>query len=370
MRWLAALVGTGMVFVVLWDAFETIVLPRRVNRRVRLTRLFYRSTWRPFAAAAGGLADTRRREAYLSFYGPLSLLVLLSLWAAGVVAGFGLVQYAVGSSVETAGGGNGLATDLYMSGTTFFTLGLGDVVPRGAVGRLLVVVEAGTGFGLLAVVIGYLPIIYQAFSRREAAITLLDARAGSPPTAAELLRRHSGPEGASALERLLNEWEHWSAELLESHLSYPLLAYFRSQHDNESWLAALTTILDTSALLMLAGEGLCARQARLTFAIARHAVVDLSQVFRTPPSKGSDEDRLPPEALAGLRADVAALGFAVEALEADRLAELRRLYEPYASSLSRYLLLPLPGWRPLAKRKDNWQTSAWEPRPPTKPGHF
>jgi len=373
MRWLAATAGTALVATVLWDAFETIVLPRRVNRRLRLTRLFYRSTWGPFSASALLVPAGNRRESYLGFYGPLSLLVLLALWATGLVAGFGLLQYADGSSVETAGGGSGLATDLYLSGTTFFTLGLGDVVPRGRLARLLAVVEAGMGFGLLAVVIGYLPVIYQAFSRREASISLLDARAGSPPTAAELLRRHRGPGGASALEQLLHEWEHWSAELLESHLSYPLLAYFRSQHNNESWLAALTTILDTSALLMADVEGSCARQARLTFAIARHAVVDLAQVFRTPPAKKVEKDRLSPETLAALRTDLAAVGMPVAdgAAHDGRLAELRRLYEPYAIALSRYLLLPLPEWRQASPRRDNWQSSAWEPAPAaTRSEHF
>src|SRR5262249_36879534 len=177
--------------------------------------------------------------------------------------------------------------DLYFSGTTFFTLGLGDATPQGWRARFLTVVEGGMGFGFLALMIGYFPVIYQAFSRRETDITLLDARAGSPPCAAELLRRHRGPDGEASLETLLHEWEHWAAEWLETHLSYPLLAYFRSQHTNESWLLALTTLLDASALLIVTdAKGACGRQARLTFAMARHAVVDLSQVFGTTPGDG------------------------------------------------------------------------------------
>src|SRR5262249_35490875 len=144
--------------------------------------------------------------------------------------------------------------------------------------RVLVVTESGLGFGFLALVISYLPVIYQAFSRREVNIVLLDARAGSPPTAAELLRRHAGADGVEPLERLLGDWERSTADILESHVSYPVVAYFRSQHTNESWLAALTAILDACSLLLSCVENTSSRQARLTFAMCRHTVVDLAQL--------------------------------------------------------------------------------------------
>ena len=116
-------------------------------------------------------------------------------------------------------------------------------------------------------------------------ISLLDARAGSPPTAAELMRRHSYQGAESDLSMLLVEWERWSAELLESHISYPLLCYFRSQHTNQSWISALTAMLDASALLIAGVRGHEARQAQLTFAMARHAVVDLAQIFSAAAKK-------------------------------------------------------------------------------------
>ena len=361
MRWLAALASGAVLALVLWDAFETIVVPRRVSRRLRLTRLFYRATWQPFAALARRIRSVKRRETVLSVYGPLSLLLLLAVWATGLIVGFGLLHYALGSQVGMSGTPPGLALDLYFSGTTFFTLGLGDATPQGWRARLLTIVEGGMGFGFLALVIGYFPVIYQAFSRRESDIALLDARAGSPPSAAELLRRHQGGDGAAALETLLHEWEHWAAELLETHLSYPLLAYFRSQHTNESWLQALTAVLDASALLMVTGvTGSHARQARLTFAMARHAMVDLAQVFSTPPREEA-ADRLPPAVMARLRAELAGAGFALAAGDDERLAALRRMYEPYAQALSGYLLQPLPEWHYEQRRRDNWQASAWGP---------
>ena len=142
----------------------------------------------------------------------------------------------------------------------------------------LAVLEAGMGFGFLGTVIGYLPTIYSSFSRREIEISLLDARAGSPPTAAELLARFGNPPQQEVLDQIFRAWERWAAEVLESHLSYPALSFFRSQHNNQSWLGALTTILDASALVIAGVDGLRNDQAKITFAMARHAVVDLAQV--------------------------------------------------------------------------------------------
>ncbi len=242
------------------------------------------------------ISNPKRREAVLSYFGPLSLLMLLSSWALALVAAFAACHWACGSRMEGMDDLPGFARNLYFSGTTIFTLGLGDVYPRGGPARFLTVAEAGLGFAFLALVIGYLPVLYQAFSRREVNISMLDARAGSPPSAAELIRRHAHDHGMEALQELLRDWERWSAELMETHLSYPVLAYFRSQHDNQSWLAALTTVLDTSALVMAGLQGACKRQAELTFAIARHAVIDIAQVFAARPSL-AEQQRLTPDDL-------------------------------------------------------------------------
>jgi hypothetical protein len=356
----AFIAGVAIFAIVLWDAFEAIILPRRVTRRFRLTRIFFRSTWFVWRRSTSLVTSRKSREALFGFYGPLSLLVLVGVWAVGLVFSFGLMQYGAGSAVNVSGAQPGFMTDVYLSGTTFFTLGLGDVVPRSSLARGLVVAEAGFGFGFLAAVIGYLPFIYGSFSKREVSISLLDSRAGTPPTAGELLRRHSYEHGQEALHDLLHEWEHWCAELLESHLSYPVLAYFRSQHDNQSWIASLTAILDTCALVIVGIDGACERQAELTFAIARHAVVDLSQVFGTPPAPPPG-DRLPPEDLRRIRDTLAEHGMKLhDGAAADaKLAGLRQMYEPYIHGLAAYLQQNLPPWIPQKKGKDNWQTTAW-----------
>src|SRR5262245_23315729 len=172
----AALVLIGLVFT---DAFEVVILPRRVRHTYRLARLYYRSAWLIWRSAAWLLPPGRWRQGFLSVFGPVSLLALLALWATGLIAGFGLLHWSLGTALVREAEGS-FGTYLYFSGTTFFTLGYGDLVPTGAWGRALSVAEAGLGFGFLAIVISYLPVLHQAFSRREIAISLLDARAGSP----------------------------------------------------------------------------------------------------------------------------------------------------------------------------------------------
>jgi len=361
MKILALVAGSILVFAILLDAFETIVLPRRVTRSFRFTALFYRFTWRPWAAMARFVRAPRRRESYLSYFGPLSLIVLLALWAFALIVGFALLQYGAGTQVHAASGSTGFGAVMYFSGSTFFTLGLGDVVPLSGASRGLAVLESGVGFGFLAMVIGYLPVIYSSFSRREVEISLLDARAGSPPSAQEFLSRMAGAHNQPLLDRFLHQWEHWAAEVLESHISYPVLALFRSQHINQSWLGALTTILDVSALTIVGIDGIPSNQARLTFAMARHAVVDLAQVVGAQ-YEVNVADRLPPAALANLRHALTANGLQLRAgEEADRkLLVLRSMYEPYVQALADRLLLRLPEWSSLAKVKDNWRSSPWD----------
>lgn len=357
-----AFAGLLLILGILWEAFETMILPRRVTRRVRLTREFYRATWARWVFLAKRIRKPKRRENYLSLFGPLSLLGLLAFWAGGLILGYAILQWALHTQLNIPDSAITFGTYVYLSGTTFFTLGYGDVTPLAPLGRSIEVLEAGTGFGLLAIVIGYLPVLYQSFSRREANISLLDARAGSPSSATELLRRHNAAGSMDALPPLLHEWERWSAELLESHLSYPVLCYYRSLHDNQSWLAALTTVLDTCALVIVGVDGTSEWQARLTFAIARHAVVDIAQIFSTAPrAADSCTTRLPPQDLARLRNIFAASGVNLrEGAEAEQhLLKLRLMYEPYVIALSEFLMMPLPPWILPPDSIDNWKTSAW-----------
>jgi Ion channel len=360
MRTLAGVVGLIVLAGILFDAFETIILPRRVTRYYRVTRVFIRSTWAAWAALARRMRPGKRRESFLSYYGPLSLLQLVGFWTVALIFAFALLQWAGGSAVNGGGQHASFATDLYLSGTTFFTLGLGDVTPRSPLARFITVVESGTGLGLLAIVIAYLPVLYGAFSQREANITLMDARAGSPPTAGELLCRHARAPDAEELVRYLREWETWASALMESHLSYPLLCFFRSQHSNQSWLASLAAILDSCAFLMTYTGGTLRWQAQLTFAICRHAVVDLAQVLYSPPLE-PPENRLPEELLQRLKLLLASAGFDIDqTVGYATLNQLRRMYEPYLYGFSERFFLPLPPWSFWRESADDWQRSAWQ----------
>jgi hypothetical protein len=368
MHVVALIVGITCCVGVALDAFQTIVLPRRPTGRLRITRFFFIVTWNPLSALTPRIRSARVREQIYGMYGPLSLILLLVLWGALLILGFGLCFYAGGSpfveSVHLQGVAASFRTDLYVSGTTLFTLGLGDVVPRSFPVRMLIILESGVGLGFIALVIGYLPVLYQAFSRREVSVALLDARAGSPPTSTELLRRHGFEGGQEALVVLLAEWERWSAEILESHISYPILCYYRSQHDNQSWLSALVAILDTCALLIAIVEGTAARQAQLTFAIARHALIDLGHVFnlekKAAAVRPAEADRLPPAEFAKLCDALGDLHMRMcgDSDAAQRLHTLRSLYEPHANALADYLKMPLPTWIPAPLAKDQWKTVA------------
>jgi hypothetical protein len=359
---IAGLLSVVLILSVLFEAFETMLLPRRVARSFRLTRLFYINTWRLWTLLAGPIRPARRRSTFLSSFGPLSLLVLLSLWALGLIVGFAGLHWSLGTTLHGAGGDERPEFGLYayFSGVTFFTLGYGDITPVGALARALAVLETGIGFGFLAVVIGYLPVLYQAFSRREVMINLFDARAGSPPTAGTLLARNARYGDLEVLSLLLGEWERWAAEVLESHISFPVLSFFRSQHDNQSWLAALTVILDAAALVVSGVPGPVRTRAYLTFAMARHAAVDLCQAVDAPPVE-PPEDRLPPDRLRALREFLrdAGLELADGGAAEQGLVELRGMYEPFVQALSSRFLMVLPPMMSEGEAVDNWQTSAW-----------
>jgi len=367
MRTVALIVGLLFCASTLIDAFQTIILPRRPVGRFRVTYLFYAATWRPWAAFARRASNPKVREQLYSVYGPASLLLLLALWAFLLVLGYACLFFALGTPfTDPLLGHSHLAhfrTDFYVSGTTLFTLGLGDVVPHALAPRALIVAESANGLGLIALVIGYVPVLYGAFSHREISVALLDARAGSPPTASELIRRHAFDGGQETLAELLAEWESWCAEILESHISYPILCYYRSQHDNQSWLSGLTAILDTCALLISVVPGTASRQAQLTFAIGRHALVDLCHVFKLEKVEAAwraqgGPPRLPADHFSRvcdlmLEANLRLCG---DPNAPARLHALRALYEPSAQALADYLAMPLPAWYPKPNAKDQWKT--------------
>lgn len=360
------LLGIVIIWMILLDAFETVVLPRRVLRNFRLTAWFYRRTWVPWRHIASHIKKPSRRQNFLGYFGPLSLILLMGVWAAGLILGFALIQYGIGGHEQLSGEPLTFGKIVYHSGETFFTLGYGDIVPTSGGARALSVFEAGMGFAFLGIVIGYIPVVYASFSRREIQISMLDARAGSPPTAVELLVRLAGRTEDPAvsqriLDDILRDWERWAAEVLEAQISYPVLSFFRSQHSNQSWLAALTTILDVTSLVLTGIEGVNAGQAKLTFAMARHAAVDLAQVVNARYDAGSPE-RMSVTEFDTIRETLATAGLKLryDEMGRDKLTKLRSMYEPYVHSTSQRLMLTLPPWKYTEKTRDNWQAGPWD----------
>lgn len=357
-------VGVLLLLIVLWDTFETIVMPKTVSRRLRITALYYDFVWRVWAGTVKHMRDTPRRTAILGAFGPMSLLVLMATWASLLVLAFGLIHFGAGT-VDGTGVRMSFGTTLYFSGTTFFTVGFGDVTPVHGLGRFLAVLEAGCGFGFLALIISYFPILYQAFSRREHQIVLLDSKAGSDPSAGELLRRHAEGGAVPDLIRLLRDWELWSAQQLETFLSYPVLALYRSQHDDQSWLCSVTAILDACSILAGGFEGdpewekPLVFQAQATFAMARHLIVDLAYLLDVPPVS-NPKKRISKDEWLHLKSVLKEAGLVLEPGGETKIIEHQALYEPYAVALARDLFLVLPAWMPQPGAVDNWQTTAWD----------
>ncbi len=353
MRVITGIFGFALLVVAVVDAFRAVVVARHAHSLPTITRMFYRITWAPFAMGARLIRSEERRETYLGIYGPLSLLLLLGFWAISVIVAFAMLQWSAGFPAGAAP--SHLAEEIYFSAATFFTLGAG--APPNMLSKYLMVIEAGFGFSFLGLVIGYLPVLYQSFSGRELRILLLDARAGSPPSAIQFFLRR-GSDSAELRARLA-AWEEWALDLLQNHLSYPMLAYYRSQHANQSWLAALTTIIDVSALIMLSADDDLKHQAGFTFAAGRHALVHTASIFGLAP-QNPQVDRLPSEEFSRLCNIISGerAPRAERPAEAE-LAKLRSMYEPYANVLGAYFLMTLPPWIPGEPVADNWQISSW-----------
>jgi hypothetical protein len=358
MRVVVAVLAIALIAVTLAEFFTVFMLPRRVKRDPRFARTIFWSFWVPWRAVARRL-DAAGRDTMLGLFGPIGLIGLVGLWTAGIIVGFSALHWANDSALSGSGPTN-FGDDVFYSAGGFFS-DLADLAPHGAIARILTIAEVACGFAVLFVVIGYLPALFQAYSRREVAVSQLDPRAGSPPSASRLLLRSGHLGGWEDVDHYLAEWETWAAELMETHLSYPILAFYRSQHVNQNWLAALVTVLDTSAFAIAAAPA-ATPAAETTFAIGRHALADLAFSFRAKPPK-APPDRLDDDSFRRLCEMAAEGGLELAELEQTRsqLDELRAMYEPYAIALSARLELSLPPWVG-AEKPENWRTTAWRSR--------
>jgi hypothetical protein len=358
-RVLVGVLGGALVALMLVEIFVTFLLPRRVKRDPKIVRSVFAYAWRPWRRLARGLS-TQAADTMLGIYGPFGVILNLVLWVLAMMLGYACLQWAGGSHLG-AGHAVDFGNDVFFSAATMASTGTAGMSAHTTFARVVQVIDAGSGLAVIAIVIGYLPALYQAFSRREATVSQLDARAGSPPSAGRLVLRSAQTGGWPALNAYLSSWETWVAELMETHLAYPVLAYFRSQHVNQNWLSAMCTVLDACAFTVSAAPPGTVDSARFTFAIARHAVVDLSYSFHVEPI-APPLDRLPSEDLEQLLSQLREAGAepgADLATVKERLVRMRALYEPYINALGERLELGLPQWLAPESPADNWRTTEW-----------
>jgi len=359
MRILVGVLGGALVLLMLAEIFLTFLLPRRVKRDPRIVRSVFAYMWRPWRRVARSLPP-QAADTVLGIYGPFGVLVNLVLWSFGIMLGYAALQWGGGSHLAV-GHNVDFGDDFFFSAATMASTGTSGLAAQSTFARVVQVIDAGSGLAVIAIVISYLPALYQAFSRREATVSQLDARAGSPPSAGRLVLRTAQHGGWPAMNRYLRGWETWVAELMETHLAYPVLAYFRSQHINQNWLSAMCTVLDACSLTVSAAPAGTVDSARFTFAIARHAVVDLSYSFHVEPIP-PEHDRLPPGDLQELLRQLHEAGVepgAELATIEERMTRMRLMYEPYINALGRRLDLGLPQWLAPESPSDNWRNTEW-----------
>jgi hypothetical protein len=347
--WLEIALGVLVWCGVLWDGFATVVLPRTVDPGRRPSARFTRWTWRLWAAAGRQIPEPGLRLNYFSVFGPLAVMLLLALWGGLIVLAFALIYHGLGPRFQAASGPVGFGALLYMSGSTFLTLGLGDVTASDFIGRLFVLLEAGSGYTFLALIITYMPLLDQAYGAREVGNLLTLSRAGRPPGALRFLSRYASPDCSEVLRGNLREAERWMAETLQSHLSHPVLTFYRAQHPGQSWLVALATVIDSCALLSVGGEGVLPAQARLTYGMGVRLLEDLTEALGFSVGRRC-RTRLAEADLPALleAAEASGLGLTLGPGVAPELLRLVRRYDGQLVTLASWLEVTLPPWVPLA----------------------
>ena len=270
--------GGAIVLVVLFDVFQTVVLPRPTPAVFRPSAGIIGLLWAMTHDLALRLRSPGRRELILGTFAPFIVVLLLVTWVVLLILGYGLVLFALHGDVHPVP--ENLGTALYFSGVSMVTLGFGDYVATGAAARIIVLLEAGNGLGIVALVITFLFTLFGAYQRRETLVISLSARAGAPPSGLVLLETYAKFGMVADLAHVFANWEAWSAEVLDSHLSYPLLAFFRSTHDNKSWISALGAVLDAAALILTVVEDGPRGPAYFLQSVGTHLVGDLGQHFR------------------------------------------------------------------------------------------
>jgi len=267
--------GALLALLVAWDLFQTVVVPRPSPGRFRISRYVVRDSWR-LVKAIGRRGPVRLRDTLFGLFGPGAAIMLLGIWLTVLSFGFGLMLFALREGLQPVP--PDLGTAVYMAAASILTIGYGDIVPTVLATRVLVALAAMGGLGAVALVVTFLFSLYGSYQRRELRVVTLEAAAGAPPSAVGLFESYARLGVLDRFPPLFRAWEEWSAEVLDSHVAYPILGFFRSSHDGLSWISALGTVLDAASLVVTTIEGLPRGDAELARRVGSHLVEDLSNL--------------------------------------------------------------------------------------------
>jgi len=324
----AALIGLFLIWIALRDVFQSVILPRAVDRRLRISAALIRGLWRLWPRFAWRIRDDGAREDFLAMFAPFSLVALLAAWILTLIMGYGLLFFAIRHELNPPT--TGFWSALYFAGSSLLTIGFGDIVPRTGLARLLAIAAGASGLSVVAVLTAFLFSVFGAFQRREVFVVSTGSRSGSPPSGLGLLAIHAGTGMLNDLPALFLQAQQWAAEVMESHLAYPILAYFRSSHDYESWVGNLGTLLDAATLLMTATRTTARGQAYIFYGLGRHLAHDFVRYFGLDVQDGIGIER---EEFEQAYVRLAELG--MEMREKDQAwKEFSELRLPYAGALS------------------------------------
>ena len=337
-----AIVGCAIVVLILNDVFQSVVVPRRTSRVGRPGSYVVRSLWSVWLRVAFRLESNEQREALLGTAGATAVIILLVFWLASLIVGYGLLFDALRDQIHPTPAT--VFTSMYFAGTSMLTIGFGDLTPIGGAARLVSLVAAATGLGLFALVISFLFTLYGAFQRREVAVVVLEAAAGAPPSGVTLLESYALADMLDDLPRVFETWQAWAADVLDSHLAYPVLAYFRSSHDNDSWVSSLGAVMDAGTLVLTTIEGGPKGWAKLSHAVGGHCLEDLVQYFGLPdPQDGPQVERAEFEDACD-RLEKAGFELRDRDEAWERFSHVRGRYANRVNSLARFWATPPAQW--------------------------
>ena len=331
--------GVLLLVLALWDLFETVVVPRPTPGRFRIGRYIVRGSWRGLRAILNA-RPARSHDTVLGLFAPAATVALLGAWLVTLIVGYGLILFALRDELRPVP--PDLGSTVYFAASSVLTLGFGDIVAIDAPARIVVVVAAVTGLGTVALVVTFLFSLYGSYQRREIRVVALQAAAGAPPSAVALLENYAQLGLVGRLPDLFLEWESWAVEVLDSHIAYPLLGFFRSSHDNLSWISALGTILDATSLVLTTITGVPRGEAKLAKRVGTHLVEDIYNLgFHSDGPTGLDR-----EAFDAACRRLEEAGYTLEAHDAawPHFEAARATYAPRLEAMARYWATPATSW--------------------------